>query len=102
MRRGTSLVGCAAVEFAITLHSGFAAPDDALERLWQRLGSSREEARFAKSGSQIWVTYGHDLPLMDRSERSAVDRLAVLEIVRGVCESAPDLECDWFAVRPLG
>jgi len=42
---------------------------------------------------------GEDLPAsMERDERAEIGRRAVLDIVCDVCESAPELELDWFAV----
>jgi hypothetical protein len=87
------------VNFRITRHSGWAAPDDALDTLWERLGSRREEASFAKRGAEIRATWGNDAPSsIDRYEREEVGRAAILEIVRDVCEQAPGLSSDWFAV----
>jgi hypothetical protein len=87
------------VNFRITRHSGWAAPDDALDMLWQRLGAHREEASFAKAGAEIRVRWARDAPSsIDRNEREEVGRIAILEIVRNVCEQAPELRSDWFAV----
>jgi hypothetical protein len=87
------------VNFSITRHAGWAAPDDALEMLWDRLGARREEASFARSGAEIKATWGTDTPSsIDRHEREEIGRVAILEIVRDVCEQAPQLSSDWFAV----
>jgi hypothetical protein len=87
------------VNFSITRHAGSAAPDDALDMLWERLGARREEASFAKGGAEIKATWGSDAPSsIDRNEREEVGRMAILEIVRDVCEQAPELRSDWFAV----
>jgi hypothetical protein len=87
------------VEFRITRHSGYPAPADALELLWQRLGASRDDTRFAKGDAEIRATWGQDAPVsMERDEREEIGRLAVLEIVRDACEQAPGLRTDWFAV----
>jgi hypothetical protein len=88
--------------FRITLHSGFAAPADALDLLWQRLDSKRDDARFARVGAEIRATWGEDAPIsMERDEREEIGRRAVLDIVCDVCTRAPELRSDWFAVSTL-
>ena len=88
--------------FRITLHAGFAAPADALGLLWQRLDLNRDDVGFAEAGAEIMATWREDTPVsMERDEREEIGRCAVLDIVRGVCESAPELESDWFAVSTL-
>jgi hypothetical protein len=37
-----------------------------------------------------------------REMRVAVQREAVLDLIRDVCERAPELESNWFAVSYLG
>jgi hypothetical protein len=90
------------VKFRITPHSGTATakrPADALDLLWERLGTRREETRFAKVGSEIRATWGEGMPAsMDRDERAEIGRREVLAILSDVCESAPELKLDWFAV----
>jgi hypothetical protein len=74
-------------------------PDDAIDVLWQRLGTSRDGTTFARVGAEISATWGEDVPAsMARDERAELGRRAVLAILRDVCESAPELELDWFAV----
>jgi hypothetical protein len=96
------------VTFRITLHSGFAAPADALELLWQQLGGSQDDVRFdddirfAKVDPEIRATWSEDAPSsLERYEREEIGRRAVLNIVYEVCAGAPGLESDWFAVSPL-
>jgi hypothetical protein len=90
------------VEFSITLHSGgagVARPADALDLLWQRLGAHREEVSFAKVGHEIRAKASKDPPVSTTwDERAEICRRVVLDIVRGVCEQAAELEWDWFAV----
>jgi len=91
------------VKFKITPHAGFTAstkPANAVDLLWQRLGASHDEASFAKVGPEISATWGEDVPSMARDEDAEIGRRAVLDIVRDVCEHAPELEVDWFAVSP--
>jgi hypothetical protein len=87
------------VNFKITRHSGWAAPDDALDLLWARLGARREEASFRKGRAEIRANWGPDVPISsERHEREEIGRVAILEIVRGVCDPAPELRTDWFAI----
>jgi hypothetical protein len=68
--------------------------------LWERLGAGREEVSFAKRGEEIRATWGTDAPSsIDRDEREEAARIAIVEILRDVCEHAPELSSDWFAVR---
>jgi hypothetical protein len=86
------------MEFRITRHSG-AAPADAVDSLWQRLGAKCDEVSFAKVGDEIRATASGESPVsMPRDERAHICRSAVLDIVRGVCEQTAELEWDWFAV----
>ena len=94
--------------FRITHHSGFAAPADALDLLWLRLdGRSddiciRDEIWFARDGTEIRATWRGDAPFsMERPEGEEFGRRAVLSIICDVCEHAPELESDWFAVSLL-
>ncbi|HTW41294.1 MAG TPA: hypothetical protein VMD79_03155 [Solirubrobacteraceae bacterium] len=87
------------MQFKITPHSVFDPPDDALELLWVRLAPSREEVSFAKVGALISARTDEDAPVsMTRDERVEIGRRAVLDVVREVCEGAPELKSDWFAV----
>jgi hypothetical protein len=87
------------MKFKITRHSGFAAPEDALELLWEQLGAIRDEVRFAKGRAEIRATWGEDVPVsMERHEREVLGRTAILEILSTVCEGEPGLKFDWFAV----
>ncbi len=89
------------MQFRIKHHSGFAVPADAVDVLWARLGASRDGVSFAKLGSEIRATTGEDAPVsMTRDERLEVGRSAVLELVQEVCDGAPELKSDWFAVSP--
>ena len=88
------------MKFRITRHSGWAAPDDALDRLWERLGARREEVSFTKGREEITATWGTDDPSsIERDEREEAARIAIVEILRDVCEQSPELKSDWFAVR---
>ncbi len=94
------------MKFRITTHSAAhsasSPPPDAIELLWKRLGPRREEASFARAGADITATWRGDEHISSsRDERAEVGRHAVLEIVSGVCETAPELAADWFAVSFL-
>jgi hypothetical protein len=87
------------VKFRITRHSAFKVPDDALELLWQRLGSSHDGVSFAKVGAEIEASVGDEAPVsMTRDERVDIGRRAILAIVLDTCEPAAELRSDWFAV----
>jgi hypothetical protein len=87
------------VNFRITRHSGYSAPENALDLLWERLGTKREDVSFARGRSEIQARWGYDAPVaMERDEREEIGRSTILDIVRGVCERAPELKSDWFAV----
>lgn len=84
----------------ITVHAGSMAtrPANALDLLWQRLGADHDGASFVKVGpDEIGATLGHNVPAM-AGERLETERRALLEIVSDLCERAPELELDWFAV----
>lgn len=87
------------MKFRITRHSAFKAPDDALDLLWSRLGASHDGVSFAKVGVEIKASAGEDAPVsMTSDERVDIGRRAILEILLEVCELAPELKSDWFAV----
>jgi len=87
------------MRFKITNHSGHPAPDDALDLLWQRLGSGGEQVTFERVGVEIEANVGEDAPVsMTQDEREQVGRSAVLRMVLDACDGAPDLKSDWFAV----
>jgi hypothetical protein len=90
------------VDFRITPHAGSAAPVDALDLLWQELEQRRGRVRFAKRGAEIRAMLRDDAPVsMERDEREEIGRRAVLDILREVCDGAPQLKLDWFAVSAL-
>ena len=89
------------MKFKITIHARSGAPPDALDLLWARLGSDRDDVRFAKPGVAIIATWMSEAPVtMERDERKDVGRRAVWDIVSNVCEGAPDIRSSWFAVSP--
>ena len=91
------------MRFRIGRHSGFAAPPDAIELLLRRLGAQADEISFAMVGAEIRATSAEALgDSTTRETRVEVERQAIVELIRDVCERAPELESDWFAVSYLG
>jgi hypothetical protein len=90
------------VYFGITPHSGAKAPADALQLLWERLEGRRfGEIAFNRAGYAINASVGQEAPIsMERDEREEVGRLAVLERLREICDDAPELRIEWYAVGP--
>jgi hypothetical protein len=87
------------VKFSITRHAGSASPPDALGLLGQRLGSPREGVSFSTSGGEITATWREEGSFArTEDERAEVGRLAVLDALSAICERAPELKPDWFAV----
>lgn len=87
------------MRFSITVHSGSRAPADALDLLVARVGERYEDTRFSRAGREIRAVWGEDAPIsMERDEREEVGRLAVLGVLERVCEEAPELQLDWYAV----
>jgi hypothetical protein len=74
-----------------------------MELLLRRLGAQADEVSFAMVGDEIRATSGEvDGDSTTREMRVAVEREAVLDLIRDVCERAPELESNWFAVSYLG
>jgi hypothetical protein len=90
------------VKFRITRHSSYSPPADAIELLWERLGTKRDDAWFARVGTEIRATFGDETRASAaREQRAEAGRRRVFEIVRGVCDEHPELRSDWFAVSPM-
>jgi hypothetical protein len=91
------------MRFRIARHSGFAAPADALELLARRLGAQRDEASFEMMGSEIGVMWDErEGDSETRQVRTEIARRAIVDLICEVCERAPELESDWFAVSYVG
>jgi hypothetical protein len=91
------------MKFSITSpHSGSGAPPEAIDLLWVHLdGRGFEKVSFTYTGSIIRASATDDAPSsIERSERERIGRRVVLDCVRNVCDSAPELKFDWFAVSP--
>jgi hypothetical protein len=89
------------MRYRITRHATASAPVDAMSLLGRRIGRRRDDVLFSHAGAEIRARLDRDEPIaMTRDERADIGRRAVLEIVADVCERAPELELDWFAVSP--
>ncbi len=89
------------MKFRITRHAAKTPPDYALDLLTERVGSRREDVSFSRVGAEIRANLDRDAPIaMTQDERTAIGRRAVLEVVGEVCERAPELKLDWYAVSP--
>jgi hypothetical protein len=87
------------MRLTITIHAGFGAPPDALDLLWARVGEGHADARFSKGVGEISADWGEDAPVsMESDEREEVGRRAVLDVLDEICERAPELKLDWYAV----
>ena len=89
------------MKFKITIHARSGAPPDAMDLLWQRLGTGGGDVRFSRPGVAIIATWMSEAPVtMERDERKEVGRRAVWDIVSDVCEGVAGLNANWFAVSP--
>ena len=91
------------MKFKITRHSGFSAPPDALDQLFERLPGSTDEVSFAKASNGITATWNEEGPISrTEEERATIGRLEVLDVVLATCKQhAPELRSDWYAVSIL-
>ena len=87
------------MEFKITRHSGFSAPPDALDQLFEQLPARVDAVSFSKAGSGITATWrGEGSIHRGEDELAAIGRLEVLDVVSATCQRSPALSADWFAV----
>ncbi len=87
------------MRFRIARHSGHAAPPDAMELLMRRLGAQCDDVSFAMAGAEIRARVGDDEgDPATRETRAEAARWQVFELVRDVCERAPELKTEWYAV----
>jgi hypothetical protein len=89
------------MKFRITRHTTASPPEQALDLLTERIGSACKDLCFARVGPEIRASLDRDDPVaMTQDERTDIGRRAVLEAVSEICEGAPELELDWYAVSP--
>lgn len=70
-----------------------------MDLLIEQIPSRREDVRFAKVGREVRAMLDReDAVWMTQDERTAIGRQAVLEAVSDVCDRAPELKLDWYAV----
>ena len=68
----------------------------------RRLGTKADEVSFAIVGDEIRATSPEsDGDSLTREIRVEVQRQAIVDLIHDVCERAPELEADWFAVSYL-
>ncbi len=90
------------MKFKITRHSGFSAPPDALDQLFERLPARADAVSFSKSSNGITATWGEDRGMSRTEEElAAIGRLEVLDVVCATCQDAPALRADWYAISVL-
>ena len=90
------------MKFRITRHSSFRPPNDAIDILWERLGTRRDEIWFSRVGAEIRATWGEEMRDSLARERGAeVGRQEIVELLRDICDRDPALRSDWYAVSPL-
>ena len=91
------------MRFRITRHATASPPENALDLLTSRIGTHREDIYFAHVGAEIRAELDRDEPVaMTQDDRADIGRRAVLEVIEEVCERAPELKVDWYAVSPAG
>jgi len=70
-----------------------------MQLLMRRLGAQRGEVSFAIVGGEIRARLGDDDDDPGtREARAEAGRWTVFELVKDVCERAPELKTDWYAV----
>ena len=78
-----------------------APPDSAMSLLGERIPKRCEDVCFSLSGAEIGARLDRDEPVsMTSDERVEIGRRAVLDALDEVCERAPELKLDWYAVVP--
>lgn len=91
------------MKFRITKHTAKTPPDYVLALLTERIPPRREDVLFTQVGSEIRARLDRDEAVwMTQDERLEIGRRAVLDVVGEVCERAPELKLDWYAVGPAG
>jgi hypothetical protein len=70
-----------------------------MELLLRRLGAQRDEISFEMVGAEIRAATDDGIGDSTTQEsRVEIARQDIFEIVSEVCDEAPELEADWFAV----
>jgi hypothetical protein len=72
---------------------------DAMDLLIERIPPRRDDVRFSKVGGEVRAMLDREEAVwVTQDERAAIGRRAVLEAVSDVCDRAPELKLDWYAV----
>jgi hypothetical protein len=89
--------------FRVMRHAAVTAPDHAMDLLSERIPKRCEDVCFSISGDEIGAILDRDESVsMTRDERVEISRRVVLDVLEEVCERAPELTLDWYAVAPVG
>jgi hypothetical protein len=87
--------------FRITRHVALTPPDHAMSLLCERLPKRSEDVCFSMVGDEVGASLDRDESVsMTHDERVEIGRRAVLGALEEICERAPELELDWYAVSP--
>ena len=91
------------MRFKVTRHSAERPPEGVVALLGERIPRRREDVMFTSVGGEIRARLDReDAVWMTQDERIEIGRQAVLEAVGEICERAPELKLDWYAVSPAG
>jgi len=89
--------------FRVTRHAAMTPPDRAMSLLCERIPKRCDDVCFSISGDEIGASLERDGSVSVTSdERVEIGRRAVLDALEEVCERAPELSLDWYAVAPVG
>ena len=89
--------------FRVTRHAAMIPPERAMGLLSERIPRRHEDVCFTLSGDEIGASLDRDESVSVTSdERVEIGRRAVLDALEEVCERAPALSLDWYAVAPAG
>lgn len=87
------------MRFRVTRHTGYGAPADALELLLSHLGPRRDDVSFSMVGSEIRARWDEEISdSVTRAIKAEAMRWEIFQIIERVCENAPALRSDWYAV----
>jgi hypothetical protein len=89
--------------FRITRHVALTPPDHAMSLLSERLPNRSEDVCFSIVGDEIGASLDRDEAVsVTHDERVEIGRRAVLGALEEICEHAPELKLDWYAVSAAG
>ncbi len=72
-----------------------------MDLLEARIPARTEYVVFSRAGSELQALVDREESVrMTHDERVELGRQAVLDVIGEVCERAPELRFDWFAVSP--